>query len=171
MTNSPRELVQVPAIELKSPELSCFPLIDEEACVSSPVFSFVVSETPPEDKTVSSVSLVAESLATEDPLTAMVASSVSSFFTCGFEFYLSLLVDLLELEDDFLTVLTGLLLVLTRADSWLLNLVTKKTARITTIRANTKPIILLVIFMSDVPFLIIYSIIITQKQLNFSLKS
>ena len=78
---------------------------------------------------------------------------------------------LLELEDDFLTVLTGLLLVLTRADSWLLNLVTKKTARITTIRANTKPIILLVIFMSDVPFLIIYSIIITQKQLNFSLKS
>ena len=57
------------------------------------------------------MSLVAESLATEDSLTSTVSSFVSSFFTCGFEFFLSFLVDLLELEDDFLTVLTGLLLV------------------------------------------------------------
>ena len=64
--------------------------------------------------------------------------------------FLSVLTTLLELEDDFLTVWTELLLVLTRADSWLLNLVTKKIARITTIRANTKPISLLVFFMSDI---------------------
>ena len=98
------------------------------------------------------MSLVAESLATEDSLTSTVSSFVSSFFTCGFEFFLSFLVDLLKLEDDFLTILVWLLLVVTRADSWLLNLVTRKMARITIMRAKTEPISLLVVFIFYVPF-------------------
>ena len=40
----------------------------------------------------------------------------------------------------------------------LLNLVTKKTARITTIRADRIPMSLVVVFMIDVPFLMIYKI-------------
>ena len=85
--------------------------------------------------------------------------------------FLSFLTTLLELEDDFLTVWTELLLVPTRADSWLLNLVTKKIAMVITIRADTIPMSLVVVFMIDVPFLMIYKISIIQKQLNFSLKS
>ena len=47
----------------------------------------------------------------------------------------------------------------------------QETARITTIRADRIPISLLVFFMSEIPFLIIYEIIIIYRKLNFSLKS